>query len=251
MKSNAPWAAPRINAETTGLETQTAWKRLFRLELFAKAGVVLFGAVLALSPLPAPAQSPAHTTVVVFSDRPMPDQAWTALFDAVRKTAESSGDAGAFGQAGTLEDGKAIDFDASAEFVRGDAVKPGMQVNDAISVYLHGDCALQPLPRRTAYGVPLGWVLRQDGRIAPFIHVDCTRIGQVLGAEAQGLDSEARERMMAEAMARVLVHEWIHVAAQTDRHGRNGITKASFDVADLIGESKPRTGESKPRTSGR
>jgi len=45
---------------------------------------------------------------------------------------------------------------------------------------------------------------------------------------------------MAEAMARVVVHEWIHVAAQTDRHGQEGITKASFDVGDLMSEAKPR-----------
>jgi hypothetical protein len=79
-------------------------------------------------------------------------------------------------------------------------------------------------------------VLLVNRNIDPYINVDCTRIGQVLGARAQGLDRQARDRMMAEAIARVLVHEWIHVARQSAEHGRNGITKASFDVADLLGE---------------
>jgi len=246
MNGNDPSAPPQINAGTAARRTEAAWKWLVSFDLFAKAGVVLsgillFGAVLALSPRPAPAQSPARTTVVVFAERPMPDEAWTALFNAVRSTVAvyrtgSNGE----GQIGTAESARLAGMDTLAELVRGDAVKPGMQVDNAISVYLHGDCALQPLPRRTAYAVPLGWVVRQDGRIAPFIHVDCTRIGQVLGAQAQGLDRDERNRMMAEAMARVLVHEWIHVAAQTDRHGQEGITRASFNEEDLLGEPKPR-----------
>lgn len=167
----------------------------------------------------------ARTSVVIFADRPVADEEWTALFDAVHRSVSAE---------------KIDGVDGTAEILRGDAMYPGQLLVNPIVVYLHGNCTLEPLPRRTAYSVPLGWVLRENGRIEPFIHVDCTRIGQVLGAQAQGLDKQARDRMMAGAVARVMVHEWIHVARQSAEHGRDGITKASFDVADLLGEPETR-----------
>ena len=124
--------------------------------------------------------------------------------------------------------------DETAEFARGDTMRPGLLVANPIVVYLHGDCTLEPLSRRTAYSVPLGWVRYENGQIAPFIHVDCTRIGQVLGAQAQGLDREARNTIMAGAVARVLEHEWIHIATQNPAHAESGISKAQFGVADLM-----------------
>jgi len=164
---------------------------------------------------------PIHTTVVVYADRPLEDGAWAGLFDAVRTAV-----------AGEKMEG----LDEDAEFVRGDSIRPGIVVGDSIAVYLHGDCRLEPLPRRTAYSVPLGWVRRENGRIAPFIHVDCSSIGQVIGPRAQGLNEGRRNRMMARAVARVMVHEWIHVARQSAGHGREGITKAQFGPEDLVGE---------------
>jgi len=173
-------------------------------------------------------QSPAvgaRTTVVIFADRPVEDAEWKALFAALRTTATEE---------------KVEGIGETVEIVRGDAISHGLLVEDSIVVFLHGNCGLEPLPRRTAYSVPLGWVTRQNGRIAPFIHVDCTQIGQVLGAQAQGLNKEERDRMMAGALARVMLHEWIHVARQSAEHGRAGITKARFGVADLTGETEPR-----------
>jgi hypothetical protein len=164
--------------------------------------------------------SAVRTTVVIFPGRPMPDDEWIALFAAVQRVAGA----------------EKIEAADNLEFVRGDTMRPGLGMESAVVVYLHGNCNLEPLPRRTGYSVRLGWVLRVNGRIDPYINVDCTRIGQVLGAQAQWLGKQARNRMMAEAIARVLVHEWIHVARQSAEHGRNGITKASFDVADLLGE---------------
>ena len=62
--------------------------------------------------------------------------------------------------------------DETAEFARGDTMRPGLLVANPIVVYLHGDCTLEPLARRNAYSVPLGWVRYENGQIAPFIHVD-------------------------------------------------------------------------------
>ena len=162
------------------------------------------------------------TTIVIFADRRMEDGEWTALFAALRSNAvEAAAESKALRQP----------FD----IVRGDKVKPGLRVNTAVVVYLHGDCNLAPLPRRTAYGVPLGWVERADGGIEPFAHIDCTRIGQVLGPQAKGLSRDDRNAMMAGAVARVILHEWIHIATQSAIHADHGIGRAEFGVADLMG----------------
>jgi hypothetical protein len=146
---------------------------------------------------------------------------WNGLFAALRVVMASGG-----AETEPLGD--------DAEFVRGDLATAGFRVQTAIVVYLHGDCNLVPLPKRTAYSVPLGWVRKVEGRIEPFVHVDCTRIEQVLGPQAMGLDAERRNSVMAGAIARVIMHEWIHIASQTSSHSERGIEKAQYGVADLM-----------------
>jgi len=168
-----------------------------------------------------------RTTIVIFSDRRMEDREWAALFDALRRNVvEAAAESHAIA--------------VMPELVRGDAMKPGLGVDSAIVVFLHGDCDLEPLPRRTAFGVPLGWVHEQHGRIEPFAHVDCTRIGQVLGGQALRVSRDRRNSIMAGAIARVILHEWIHIATQCSAHAEQGIEKAQFGVADLMdGDDQP------------
>ncbi len=165
--------------------------------------------------------SPTATTVVVFADRPMRDAQWSALFTALRSGVKQGG-------------AETQPIAGNSEIIRGDAVRPGIRVNSAIVVYLHGDCNLDPLPMRTVYGVPLGWVHRHRGRIEPFAHVDCTRIGNMLGPEARVMKRDQRTQVMAGAIARVILHEWIHIATQSPAHAESGVAKADFDVSDLM-----------------
>ncbi|MGA2219761.1 MAG: hypothetical protein ABSG51_16845 [Terracidiphilus sp.] len=164
---------------------------------------------------------PTRTTVVVFADRSMQEEEWSDLFAALRARLAAGG-------------AETEILGEEAEFVRGDSVAAGFRVQTAIVVFLHGDCNLAPLPRRTAYGVALGWVRRVNRQIEPFAHVDCTRIGQVLGAQALGMDVDRRNTVMAGAIARVILHEWLHIASQDPDHAGQGIRKAEFGVADLL-----------------
>jgi hypothetical protein len=180
------------------------------------------GLVRAQAPVEDPTPTThSGTTILIFADRRMEDREWTALLAALRSNAV---------EAATESTALRGTFD----IVRGDKMKPGLLVNTAIVVYLHGDCNLEPLQRRTAYGVPLGWVVRVDGRIEPYAHVDCTQIGQVLGPQAQGMNRDKRDAVMAGAMARVILHEWIHIATQSKEHADHGIGKAEFGVADMM-----------------
>jgi hypothetical protein len=215
----------------------------FVVTLLALALCAAFPRVAAFAqpaPIPSvesvPSVSPPHLTVVVFADQPMPSAQWTALFSAMRAQLDE-------------EDQQTQSLDRNAEFIEGDRMPLGLSVDSSITVYLHGDCRLAPLQRRTAFGVPLGWVLRVDGRVEPFAHVDCTRIGQVLGPQARLLSDQRRVDVMARAMARVILHEWIHIATQNRKHTETGIAKAEFGVADLMGGDRGGIGPMKTTRS--
>jgi hypothetical protein len=195
------------------------------------AGLVLFLVFISVLGCPlafaqSPANSDPHTTLVVFADHGMQPEQWTALFAALRLGAANGG-------------AETRPLDRNADLVRGDSVVPGFLVDSAITVFLHGNCTLSPLEYRTAFAVPLGWVRRVNGRIEPFVHVDCTRIGQVLGPQAVWMSKERRSQAMAEAISRVILHEWIHIATQNPGHAERGIAKAEFSVRDLLGDIRP------------
>jgi hypothetical protein len=162
--------------------------------------------------------------LVIFSDEVLRDSEWGELFTALEKGAEK-------------EAGETPALAERAVFVRGDRMDPGMEVGDAISVYLHGNCSLVPVARTNPMGA-LGWVRRVHGRIEPFIHVDCTKIAEELGPVALGMNRQRLDQVMSEAVARVIVHEWVHVATQNPGHARDGVAKSSFDVLDLLAEDE-------------
>jgi len=168
--------------------------------------------------------SKTQTTLIFFTDENMRDSEWSDLFDALHKALQREGrQIPALGQ--------------GAEFLRGDRIASGLEASQPISVYLHGDCSLVPMLRTSAMGA-LGWVRRVRGRIEPFIHVDCAQIALELGPFALGMNRNRRDMVMSEAMARVVLHEWVHVATQSPGHTKRGVEKAQFDAADLLVEDE-------------
>jgi hypothetical protein len=165
-----------------------------------------------------------HTTVVVFADHPLPKSEWPSLFTAIRLVL-----------ADVAADAQAIDI--NAELVQGDDLVPGLRVDASLSVYLHGDCNFElHSPRGYPAGATLGWVWQRQGTIEPFVHVDCTGIGQILEPGIYWFSKDQRIHAMAGAIARVIVHEWIHIATQSSDHTGHGITKAHFGIDDLLPE---------------
>jgi hypothetical protein len=173
--------------------------------------------------LPASASEapPVHMTLVFYSQHRLPEGTWAALFAAVQANLpEAAAEVPA--------------LDPHAELVRGDALERGALVPQSVNVYLHGDCYLYPMPRSLPGGQALGWVVKDGTKIEPVIHVECTQIGDELSHRAAGMTASGRTAAMSEAMARVILHEWAHVATQSSAHGAKGITKARFGVDDLV-----------------
>ncbi|MGC1460922.1 MAG: hypothetical protein WA802_01895 [Terracidiphilus sp.] len=182
-----------------------------------------------LAEIPAPAAP--HTTLVIFADHRMADDEWNALFAALHSGLTGSAD------------GRPLASDA--ELIRGDAIAHVPQLKDAIAVYLQGDCALVPPPLDSGHVIEgaLGWVKRVNGRIEPYVHVDCRLLVQMLGRMGMHLNRDRRNAVMGEAMARVIVHEWIHITTQSAAHADRGVSQAQFTMYDLLADDR----QSQPR----
>ena len=167
------------------------------------------------------ASSALHTTIAIFADDPSRIDSWDAIFAALRRNLPE-----AVATAPSLE--------ADPEIIRGDAIVPGLNVDKAVVVFLHGDCTLYSRSMHFPQGKALGWVFEQKHEIQPFIHVDCTRIAQALSAQSESMSRNQRTAAMSEALARVILHEWIHIASQRTAHHLSGLGKAQFTVEDLI-----------------
>jgi hypothetical protein len=162
-----------------------------------------------------------HLTLVFFSQHRLPERAWAALFAAMRAELPEA-------------DAEIPALSANVELVRGDQLARGVLVPESVTVYLHGDCNPAPLPVPFAGGVRLGWVVKDGAQIVPVIHVECTAVGQEISERTEWQTRDARTGAMSEALARVILHEWAHIATQSSAHGAKGITKAQFGVGDLI-----------------
>jgi hypothetical protein len=139
--------------------------------------------------------------------------------------------------AGEGESPKGLVLDKNATFLRGnDNLPVGIDFSQVIVVKLSGRCDVLPQSPHPSLNGPLGWVWRIHGAIQPFIFVDCSRIAQVLRSPSVGLNTQGRRHQMAQAIAHVVLHEWLHFAAQTASHGREGITKQFLSVNELTAE---------------
>ena len=171
-----------------------------------------------------------RVALVVFSDRTMPEDEWAALASDLRSGFDNLA--------------AETHFDLSGlDVIRGEKLVPGTQFEEVIPVYLHGECKLHAQPALPSVHGALGWVLRDHEAIKPFIHIDCARIAELLTQRAFGLNDSQRNSMMAQAVARVALHEWLHVATQNSTHARNGIFKSTFSAADLVPDYVPGPGQ--------
>lgn len=214
----------------------------------------------------------AETTLVIFSDpkaKPVSEELWQELVAALRQelisgeaktralsvstpSNASHNDSSKFEVDQLRASGESTEL--PLQILRGDKIASGLVVDKSITVYLLGECkvALTPQPdlfHPVTTSGPLGWVLAQNGQIQPFVHVDCKRIGQFLGQHSLGLTGDQRQRQMANAMARVILHEWIHIATQDAHHAKHGIAKAEFSIDDLL--AHPAKSSARPTSQTR
>lgn len=197
------------------------------------SGVLLFTAPIARgqgggqqtdddAPLGASGGVVPRPVLVFSSERHLPDSLWAALFVALRANLPDVA-------------AKVPANEANPEFIRGDDPATGtVRAGKAITVYLRGDCRPSVQNSQFPWGARLGWVNEADGFIMPVVHVECTEIGEEIARRTQWMNRKERTAAMSEAVARVVLHEWVHIATQSAAHGSDGVTKARFGVDDLL-----------------
>ncbi len=201
------------------------------LRLHRQAGGAILGILLTLLPasatvLPSQAEEPG-TTIVFYAQPKVSEDLWPDLFRVLRADLADETDGLANG----------FVLDKQAAFVRGSDDLRGHLFSRIIVVKLLGRCDVLPQSEHPSRG-PLGWVHLISGTIQPFISIDCGRIAEVLRPAAAGLSKQRRQYVMDQAIAHVLIHEWIHIVTQSTRHSSRGISQAYLSVNDLIEEPK-------------
>jgi hypothetical protein len=114
--------------------------------------------------------------------------------------------------------------------------RPDVPGTSLIVVELSGTCAPPDRPARPVDAGRLASTVVTDGRILPFISVDCAALQKALGP---ALDREPRGRrdfLYGRAVGRVLAHEMYHVESQTREHSRQGVAESAVSAGELVSE---------------
>lgn len=110
-------------------------------------------------------------------------------------------------------------------------------VSSLISVELRGSCDFRKkAPGKFANRSALASTAVADGRVLPFVWVDCTAVRQFLRAPLEKVSAAGRPHIAARAVARLLAHELYHVLSGSEHHSDAGIAKESFSQLDLLSE---------------
>jgi hypothetical protein len=168
------------------------------------------------------------SAIVFYADKQVSDDLWTPLFSAIQKDLASED----FGVANQL-------LNHSPRLIRSSEIVPGEEFTNVIQVKLLGRCDVAQQAYRPLKPGPLGWVLRVQGEIQPYIYIDCTRMAQVLNSTTLGMSNDARTHAMSQAISHVLMHEWIHIASQNAGHTTHGISEAQLTSSRLVAEPEP------------
>ena len=188
-------------------------------------GVLLMLLLVCLATLPLKAQQPG-TEIVFSAHLQVSDQLWPLLFQSVRADL-------------AVGDGKtrnSLVLDHNPRLVLRRDFIPGTTFDSILQVEGRGRCDLVAQGYPAFLDGPLGWVPMVSGEIGPFVSIDCTRLAQLLGRTAFEFNKVEPRHRMTQAIAHVLIHEWIHIVTQSSKHDSQGIMKASISVKGLMAD---------------
>ena len=193
-------------------------------------GLLMFVMFLALGLSAAPADGivSLKPAVIFYFDNSASARSFPAIVEAFRR--ESANE--------SLEHSLPSDL----QLLPATALQPGSEFDRVVQVHLLGRCDVAEQAYRPPTRTPLGWVLRVSGEIQPFIYVDCGRLVQFLNPKMLGMNDEQRSDSLATAIARITVHEWLHISLQSDVHTNHGIRRAELSSDDLVNLSSGSAG---------
>ncbi len=115
---------------------------------------------------------------------------------------------------------------------------PALQFDNLVVMSFRGSCVFGVPTRRYFEPGPYASTKITDGEVQPFGDVDCDRVVAATGdAMAEDTDYSRGEQLVGRALGRVVAHELVHMLTRSNRHGSEGVAKASLSGRELIGES--------------
>lgn len=185
------------------------------VDLRVKATLIGISHVLCLLTQAAAAQSAAARLVLwTSSDRPLSAGLSRAIRAEVAKLVVPGFDG--------IDLNTGNDFPSSLPFV--------------VSVRLKGHCNTAS-DRSPNTPKMLGYVMLTDGKIAPFLWVQCDAILSAIKPLMRDLPPITQNALFARAIVHVIEHELRHILEQTASHLSRGVFKAYLHPTDLIVQS--------------
>ena len=127
------------------------------------------------------------------------------------------------------------DMNLSLSWLRSEDLTTGIELNRPVQVRLAGRCNLAGAPDRASRKPgAYAWAHVSDGRVLPFIEVDCDRLRNALFSTMWGEDFQHRDFLLGRALARIIAHELHHVVRSEVHHSEEGLAQPSLTAASLI-----------------
>ena len=115
-------------------------------------------------------------------------------------------------------------------------VRPSDQFTGIVVVRFRGVCRINAFPLLPRVNGPLASTHSTDGKVLPFIDVECDRVRACVRSAAVGKRGASPDQLFGRALARVVAHELYHVMANTARHGLTGIAQRTLSGSELIAD---------------
>jgi hypothetical protein len=117
----------------------------------------------------------------------------------------------------------------------------GRDEGDAMVIVseLRGVCTAPPAGmtlQPPEVGASLASTAVSDGKVLPFIWVDCDTVTRLLAPALPSQAATGRNYLYGRALGRVVAHELFHVLTGTRDHDDAGIAKRSFRASDILAE---------------
>jgi hypothetical protein len=114
--------------------------------------------------------------------------------------------------------------------------RPDVPGTSLIVIELTGTCAPAEHSAPPVDVGRLAFAVSDNGRILPFVSVDCTALQKILSS---ALDREPRARrdvLYGRAMGRLVAHEMYHIESQSREHSRRGVAESAVSTRELVSE---------------
>jgi hypothetical protein len=113
-----------------------------------------------------------------------------------------------------------------------------LHYDNLVVMTFRGSCGFGPPLRRYFEPGPYASTKITDGDVQPFGDVDCDRVVAAAGdAMAEDASYLRGDQLVGRALGRVVAHELVHMLTRSNRHGSEGVAKASLSGRELIEES--------------